>query len=774
MKIKYIMFRLVLSICLLSGCNTNNRVTVINTNDIETEISKTDDTESLAKLYYKLGKSKKQSYEVNLALDAFEKSIKKYKQLHLSSDNLNVSKCYDELGEIYILKKEYHKALEFFKKSLKIKEKQFSSINRKLVISYKYIGETYDKLSNRREALFWLNKAEWSSRSIDGYNLSSLTLDIRAKISAIKKTSFSDNKIKLIDYILKYGKISIEVANLYKGMGREHQSREEFDDAFDAYIESTEIYKKLLPSYRKELYATYFELSNVSKKIGKNKDYLKSSIKAFDSYFANRQRMFSTFDIQEQKSFSVKRKKYLYNLFDSISLYHDKNSIEKVLNLWINYKRSIFDFENSLYLFSKKDSHLESKYNEWNRKKRELATLEQGMSSYNKKDILKKTSELEQDMSYIFSKYNSKIVYQNISKHLKPNELYLDFAKVKDSYYYFTLDKKENITFKKIDKEKTEKIELVIKAIQQDNIDTRELNTAQKEYGKLYQLIIEPLFSEITDKNSLVISPDGLLNLIPFEAFYNKKVKRYLIQNYSIRYIPSGKEFVKLYEDNSISNQDIIIFANSDFNSINKNKTRGSIFDGLKEFDNLDYAVDEANSVRSSFLDPQYIIDENATEENFMKISKPKIWHIITHGFLSKNKNVLNPLLNCGIVLYGANESIRNKKGDGIITGLELAGMDLKGTELVVLSACLTGVGEVDNSEGVASISKAFRKAGAKYLLTTLWSIDDEMTAELMEKFYKYSNENLSYSKALQKAKVDLIMDSSNYHPYYWAGFVGS
>ncbi len=783
MKFRYkILIRLII-LFFIYGCNSY-KPTLYAKKDCRSQFNiKLSKNKQLAQNYLLLGKCQYENFEFNFAVDSLEKSISLYNQFFDKTqfkDNIGtrLSHSYYYLGKVNFDLKKYNIALEKFKTSLKY----YKAINRgktdkELAKIYNALAQTYLKLKNKNKALMHFRLAEGYSNSSDEDTPTALTLKLRAKVSSLDNNITYKNKLKLKNFINKWGNHSIKVANLYQWMAKEYESKRELNSAFNYYKKSVNIYKeKPFLLYHPYLYKTLFNLSKVSKQLGKNREYSNSSIQAFGSYYRNREKVFSTFSQNEKLEFSKKRKKYLYNLFDSLSLYNNNDAIRKSLNLWINYKRSIFDFENSLYILSKKDNNLKSKYEEWNKKRRELAHLEQQNTTYNIKNISKKISNLEKEMSYIFSKYHKKINYKEISKYLKLNELYIDFVKSGNNYYYFTLDKNQNITFKKINKEQTKKIELAIKTIQQDNDESsRDLKVAQKAYGKLYKLIIEPLNVEMKNKNALIISPDGMLDLVPFEAFFNQKEKRYLIQDYCIRYIPSGKEFVKLSEDSSLPNQNIVIFANSDFKSIRKNRNRGGIFDGLKEFDNLTYALDEANSVKKYFPNSQYFLDENATEENFMKVSKPKIWHIVTHGFLSKNKNSLNPLLNCGIVLYGANESIRNKKGDGIITGLELAGMDLKGTELVVLSACLTGVGEVDNSEGVASISKAFRKAGAKYLLTTLWSIDDELTVTLMKKFYKYIKEgNMSYGKALQRAKIDLIMDISNYHPYYWAGFVGS
>ena len=164
---------------------------------------------------------------------------------------------------------------------------------------------------------------------------------------------------------------------------------------------------------------------------------------------------------------------------------------------------------------------------------------------------------------------------------------------------------------------------------------------------------------------------------------------------------------------------------------------------------------------------------ERATEENLFKVNAPKILYLSTHGTFLRDKSILNPMLKSIILLDGANESIRQKRGNGIVSGLELAGLNLLGTELVVLSACETGVGEIEDSEGIAGLSKAFMEAGAKSMIMTLWSVNDKKSSELMEKFFEGVKRGVSYSDALREAKIWMI-EVGNSHPFFWSGFVGS
>jgi CHAT domain-containing protein len=184
---------------------------------------------------------------------------------------------------------------------------------------------------------------------------------------------------------------------------------------------------------------------------------------------------------------------------------------------------------------------------------------------------------------------------------------------------------------------------------------------------------------------------------------------------------------------------------------------------------------------------------QKATEEQFKLLSghSPSVIHLATHGFFLpdpskkikegfaiEGQNALqlagDPMLRSGIVLAGVNRVWSGQSPiegceDGIVTAYEISQLDLRNTDLVVLSACETALGDIKGTEGVFGLQRAFKLAGVKNMILSLWKVPDAETAELMKGFYTYYLQGNTARDALGKAQQDM---RKKYKPFYWAAFV--
>jgi CHAT domain-containing protein len=203
-----------------------------------------------------------------------------------------------------------------------------------------------------------------------------------------------------------------------------------------------------------------------------------------------------------------------------------------------------------------------------------------------------------------------------------------------------------------------------------------------------------------------------------------------------------------------------------------------------RTFDRLPGTATESRAV-GTLLNPATVLTGiDATETALKAVQSPRILHIATHGFFLADQDLSaatsagatgleDPMLRSGIVLAGANVG-RSGNDDGVLTALEAAGLDLSGTQLVVLSACETGVGEVKTGEGVFGLRRAFIVAGAETLVMSLWQVDDTATQRLMTEFYQRLTRGQDRGEALRQASLALMKDPAYRHPFFWASFIAA
>ena len=462
--------------------------------------------------------------------------------------------------------------------------------------------------------------------------------------------------------------------------------------------------------------------------------------------------------------------------------------------------------------------HLSTQYISSEDYKSQITKLEK-----EKEDLEIELSKLSKEFS--LEKLMGEVATDKIANLIPKGSTYIDFAKINvydfqnqkfgdDKYFAFLLIPAEKPIIKLIEIGSVKDIDAAINSYQQEikfSLAVGQIPNEKmlKQIGtKLYESIIKPIEPYIKDKKEIIVSPDGNISLIPFEVFVTPEGK-YLIEDYNINYVTTGKDILR-FNDNAESKKTTVVMADPDYDMgigekekiIEKLTTqlamlRGDVSRDIRNlhFYRLSDTKEEAQNIEKIFkkdlnLPVKTFLDKEAIEEILLNLESPKILHIATHGFFLKNEKiefkndtplldekfnrdiviVENPALRSGIVLAGANTSIKSGKDDGIVTSEKLVGLNLRGTDLVVLSACNTGVGDIEAGEGIFGLERAFILSGAKTLVVSLWSVPSKETTEMMSDFYKLLSEGKTKGNALKEAKLEMLKKKSN--PFYWGAFV--
>lgn len=458
-----------------------------------------------------------------------------------------------------------------------------------------------------------------------------------------------------------------------------------------------------------------------------------------------------------------------------------------------------------------------------------LSVTEQINKGINVSELEEEANQLEKELtnkSEYYSQEKKIIEWRDIRKELKSNEAVVSFINFRyynknwtDSTYYCALVLRSDYEYPKM-------IKLFeinqVKDILSKNAESKDSYIKNSDVSTdLYNLIWKPLEQYLKGSTKVYISPSGVLNKVSFSALQtNEEVL--LLDKYKLNYVGNIKDITGSNWDivhNESGNRFAAVFGGAEFNLDSNEIIANKIKYKSGEISKTFFAPDEKDKpekenkkfnwnylkgtlteceavydlILEDRLNAQKFTGKDASEDALKSLNSknsPKILHISTHGFffpepekkygkeISGNelfKRSDNPLLRSGLILAGANrvwsgsEPIEGAE-DGILTSYEVSNMDLQNTELVVLSACETGLGDIKGGEGVYGLQRAFKVAGAKTIIMSLWKVPDKETIELMELFYRNWLENkMTKEDAFNGAQKEM---RKKYPPYYWAAFI--
>lgn len=500
-------------------------------------------------------------------------------------------------------------------------------------------------------------------------------------------------------------------------------------------------------------------------------------------------------------------------LFDVSS---DKDIVESCFNSTLSNKGKLLVSNTALknQINNSKNSKLISTYEQWTEKIQTLSKLHNSTENVDLKliDLLQEEADqLEESLikmsSAFATKLNKNYDWREIQKKIKNNEAIVEFVRI--DYQKQFLQETPRYGAFILTKEMSSPIfvkvcdEQVLKELLGE-VSANNLSYVQKVYGKgnekskLQDLLITPLEPYLKNKSKVYFSPDGLLHKVSFSAISNGS--QYLGDRFQIQMINSGAVLLE-EANNTIDKIEPLLIGGVEYNIEKVDQEVWKYLAGTKtEISGIEELLKPGNS--KTLL----LTGQDATEMNFnTAVASANLIHIATHGFFypepslaeqliiqeteqvddlsfrggsrgaGYNNYVTNndPMMRSGIALSGANRVWNDPNipidQDGVLTALDFSLMDLHNIELIVLSACETGLGDVKGSEGVYGLQRSLKLAGAKRIIMSLWQVPDKETKEFMLHFY----EELMKSKNIEEAFVNTQRSmSSKYDPYYWGAFI--
>jgi CHAT domain-containing protein/Tfp pilus assembly protein PilF len=312
-------------------------------------------------------------------------------------------------------------------------------------------------------------------------------------------------------------------------------------------------------------------------------------------------------------------------------------------------------------------------------------------------------------------------------------------------------------------------------------------------WDKVSQLVLQPLQSHLVGSRQWFFSPDGELNRVPFGAIPSPQQNEVpLAQAVQLRLLTTGRDLLRLQPPTK-SRRASLVIANPSYDraqpsaqleltavsaSTDRQQQRSAELNATR-WAPLPATQQEGQQV-AALLGVELISGASATTSVLQRLRGPRVLHVATHGFfapdldskpsdplraLQDNSQLLqgfrgeDPQLRSGLVLAGANQPEADPSDDGYLTAAEATGLQLDGTELVVLSACSTAQGAIKNGEGVYGLQRSLTVAGARSTLLSLWKVDDAATAEFMQRYYKRLKAGEGRADALQAVQQEFRTD---------------
>lgn len=595
-------------------------------------------------------------------------------------------------------------------------------------------------------------------------------------------------------------------ATVVSNLAALYQDKAEYAQAEKFWKESVDLRRKILGEEHPDFARSLYGLAGVYFATGKFAQAKESFGPVIRNYQNQIDHYFSALSEKEKSSF-YNRIKPVFEAYQDFCIQYitqtnDADLKEQLYDLQLSTKAILLNASNKVRtaILSSSDAELKELYKHWQESKENLVKYygysyeELDRQHINIPDLETSANDLEKKLSERSTSFGQqhskqKLSWKDVQARLQQDEAAIEIIRVRkkfvpDSIYYAALIL--------LPGEKTPKVFIWPNGRRLEERGFKYYRNAIKYHLKdtlSYPIFWGPLARELGNAKTLFFSCDGVFNKINFNCLQDPKSKTWILEKHTVRLVSNTRELLEKIPANTVT-PSASIFGYADFNLTN---TPGATRQGTTrygfeggEIPMLPATEKEVTLLQDVLRQKQWAVQtftlKEASENNIKKINNPRILHIATHGFFLSDLNISeelqsddndfaqNPLFRSGILLAGAGTKHQAGDEDGTLTAYEAMNLSLDQTDLVSLSACETGLGEVRNGEGVYGLQRSFLVAGARTVMMSLWQVDDTATQELMSSFYKRWMDGEDKFQAFQETQKE--MKKKYDLPFYWGAFI--
>lgn len=771
-------------------------------------------------LFDQVGDYDKAQFHLKKAIEAYEEHQLTHLSAYITS-LINLGESYTRIEEMTKAETYMSKANQLSKSNTSIPQEQKASIANNLAVYYQRLGRYNEALVHYKEAIDLLQNSvgqqdirftktlaslgslyEETAEFEQAEKLYSQALSIISKSLGQSHPHFAEvlnNKAKLLLVqnkldeaqeayetsmsIMKdvYGKKSLHVSIALNNLGRVAEKKGEYKKALKYYNNSLDIKSEYVGDISLSVTEINGNIARIYEALGNQEQAFIYWKKTITDYLKLIDIQFTVLSEREKAAFYNKIRNQFEQFNNFVVAHHQKypEALDLMYNTQLKTKAMLIKATNKLrsQVLNSNDPSLIALYQNWISSKELLAEFHTTKKYYSKARIdsldgvvNQQEKQLSKKVSTFSSATEDHFTWKDVKTKLSPGETAIEMIRF---HKYDPINggtRHDNIRYYAC---------LILTASTTSHPELVLLNNGYDLDGKVLRAYRNSIKFQLTDKKSyyhywerikksitgtkkLYFSPDGVYNSININSILNPETGHFIIDELDIEIVTNTKDLLVPTTHRKVEN--MVVLGNPDFKSISTIQEDLEPLPGAEDEAQLIANIGTKNKVKTNLL-----LNHQADEASIKDLKNAQVVHIATHGFFKSDvkdeSGKTNPLLRSGIYL-----SSTGSKEDGVLHAYEAMNLNLENTELVVLSACETGLGEVANGEGVYGLQRAIRVAGASSLAISLWKVSDESTQLLMVTFYEEWLNSGNKQEAFRKAQFKVREKYPS--PFYWAAFI--